>query len=211
MKTPSHSQVVRLHHFKVKPHPVTSLFRIFMPLWEAPRLLGHLDEPTVRVVDPVGTTIPVPVQFMGSWDVRKSSYHRLFCSLLIASGQSFDRIIKAYTRDRPGDSYIRRGDYRVIRPEDGETMSRSEFSEPWQAGTTLETSIILRARIKTSANMQKCPRCQHVNSGTTAIHNWIEWCVTAVCLWIFTYMWFKTCYYTVGGAPAASKLQNPWN
>ena len=68
---------------------------------------------------------------------------------------------------------MKRGDYEVIRPEDGQIISRSDLATAVEPGMVLEISIILRQNKTYQDNAKKCPRCNYINYNATG--DWILW------------------------------------
>ena len=74
-----------------------------------------------------------------------------------------------------GVSYIKRGDYEVIRAEDSQIIGPSELASMVQPGMKLKISIVMRQRV---ADQRICPRCRYINLQVTA-SGWIEWQVSS--------------------------------
>lgn len=67
---------------------------------------------------------------------------------------------------------MERGDYEVIRAEDSQAINCLGFAV--ESGMVLEMSIVMR-RTTSQENIEKCPRCGHLNSNATADNSWIAW------------------------------------
>jgi len=93
--------------------------------------------------------------------------------------QDFDRIIKAYTNDRPGSHYVERGDYYLLRADNNQAIRSSEFSRTVRVGMTFEMAVILRHAVKFDKKT-RCPRCRRISPGVIPIDGWIEWSVHQV-------------------------------
>jgi len=77
--------------------------------------------------------------------------------------QSFHYVVTGYCRDRIGQSYIERGSYQIVQPDNDEVIDRSAFSQTVKEGQTFEMSIILRSK-NAIEDDKRCPRCSHLNT-----------------------------------------------
>jgi len=68
----------------------------------------------------------------------------------------------------------------MIRAENCQIISPSEFASSVESGMVLEMSIVLRKRATLEDNEEMCPRCNHVNLNVTSNSGWIEWQVLKV-------------------------------
>ncbi|KDR74028.1 hypothetical protein GALMADRAFT_598580 [Galerina marginata CBS 339.88] len=127
-------------------------------LLENARPLRRIQDNTVRVLDPLGETIPIPDLFLSTWE-------------------SFDHIIKGYFRNRIGQRYVEQGLYEVLHSDDSQNITPSQFSNTVKAGDELEMSIVLRQKIGNGEeNSRRCPRCYHDNADVSdELRRWVQW------------------------------------
>lgn len=93
----------------------------------------------------------------------------------IAAHQDFKYIINGYCQGLAGESFVKRGDYKLIlADDDSQTINPEDFARTVEPGMVLEMSIILRQR---TAYQQICPRCKHTNRSMNK--GWIKWQVPA--------------------------------
>jgi len=69
---------------------------------------------------------------------------------------------------------VKRGDYEVIRPYDGQIICPSEFASTVQPGMVLEISIILRRHEAFQDIKETCPRCCLIMGNATVANGWID-------------------------------------
>lgn len=126
-------------------------------------------------MDHLGRNIRIPTEFCSTWKVdinivcprpRVSSH---------VSCQGFNNIINGFCKDRAGSSFIERGDYKLIRPEDSQVIDPSEFLGTVVSGMVLEMSVIMRQESSCGNSKDKCPRCHHINLNLVGNGGWIEW------------------------------------
>jgi hypothetical protein len=85
-------------------------------------------------------------------------------------------MVKAYSKGRMGDSYVERGDYRILQSQDAHALTPSEFEQKVKPGMAVEMSIVLRRRIASPESQMQCPRCQFIGPTiTNDFDGWIEW------------------------------------
>jgi len=126
---------------------------------QGPSSLQHIRGNHIIVVDHLGRNIPIPTGFCSTW-------------------KDFNNIINGYCKNRAGSGFIERGDYRLIRSEDSQVISRSRFASTVVSGTTLEMSIVVRQESASGGEKEKCPRCRHINLKSAGNSRWIEWKVS---------------------------------
>jgi hypothetical protein len=147
-----------------------SIKDFFAYLSQGPSSLHHIQVDKILVVDHLGRNIPVPTIFCSTWRVGISRPHIHHSSHF--SCQEFSHIIKGYCKHSHGNRHLKRGDYEVIRPGDGQVISRSDFASTVKPGMILELSIILRRDFQDN---KECPRCYHINRFANISGGWIEW------------------------------------
>lgn len=81
-------------------------------------------------------------------------------------------MIRGYSVDRIGQTYIERGDYQIVRPECNQTVDRSTFAKAVKEGDVFEMSVILKSQTKAR---EECPRCSHANAYSLSEGSWIRW------------------------------------
>jgi len=145
---------------------------------QGPPSLRNIQDDTVQVIDVLGATIPVPIFFCATWEVRFLLHELYIVQSHILVSQGFDHIIKGYFKNRAGSDYVERGDYHILRAEDNQTIASSELGRTVKAGMLLEMSIIMRQTTPLKAHETKCPRCHHTNSDAMLINGWVEWKVS---------------------------------
>jgi hypothetical protein len=85
-------------------------------------------------------------------------------------------MVKAYSKGRMGNSYVERGDYRILQSQDSRALTPLEFEERVQPGMAVEMSIVLRRQIASQESQMQCPSCQLVGPTTTNdFDDWVEW------------------------------------
>jgi hypothetical protein len=87
--------------------------------------------------------------------------------------QSFDHVIKGFSRNRIGHRYVEQGDYEIIQPNNNKIIAHSDLYSV-KEGETVEMSIILRS-FKQKQDPTTCPRCSFVKTHTSSEIGWIKW------------------------------------
>lgn len=112
--------------------------------------------------------------------------------------QEFHYIIVGYCNNRPGNRFVRRGDYEMIGP-DNQVVQRSVFANKVKPDMVFEMSIVLRQDGVLETEGHICPSCDGTNiqSLTSAIDTWITWKVTSSISLVFqltrTLQWTLRC------------------
>lgn len=105
-----------------------------------------------------------------------SVFSALVLAHLLIFCKDFCYIINGYCKGRAGVQFIEQGDFELIRPEDNQTISPSDFASAAQPGMVFEMSIVLRQTLAMFGSYKKqCPRCYHVNHAGSSVNEWIEW------------------------------------
>jgi hypothetical protein len=152
-----------------------SLREFLARLKEGSDFLHDIQIHKVLVVDHLGRNIPVPIVFCSSWKVSFSVLIYVLVRSRSSGCKVFHYIIKGYCKDRYGDRYVQRGDYELIHPNNGQIISRSQFTTMVEPGSVFEISIILRQNLAFWCHRRKCPRCSHINLSATVTNGWTEW------------------------------------
>ncbi|KAF7969479.1 hypothetical protein HWV62_27275 [Athelia sp. TMB] len=90
--------------------------------------LQHIKIDVIYVIDHLNRTLPVPTMFCDSWEVK-----------IISSLPSREVILIS---DMAGSDAVKKGDYRIIRPDD-RVIETSQLPEAIRLGMTLEISIVI--------------------------------------------------------------------
>jgi len=85
--------------------------------------------------------------------------------------QSFDHVIKGFSRNRIGHQYVEQGDYEIIQPGNDKVITHSNLCRV-KEGETVEMSIIFQSFKQDPAT---CPRCSFVNTHASSEIGWIKW------------------------------------
>ncbi|KAF7969335.1 hypothetical protein HWV62_27727 [Athelia sp. TMB] len=135
----------------------TALAEFYTRLTQETASLRHIKVDMLMVVDHLGRNLPVPMMFCHNW-------------------QDFHLVIAGHCSNFAGDSIIQRGDYQILKSEDGQAINRSELSTIVQPGMTVEMSIVLRQQMKEMASDEQCicPRCGHMNSDASIASDWVN-------------------------------------
>lgn len=96
----------------------------------------------------------------------------VFVSQAEVMRQDFHYVLSGYCEGRMGVSYVRDGDFQLIRSIDHEAIKPSDLAREAQPDSVFEISIVLRRTRKLC--QRKCLRCRHAN-GTISSDGWIEW------------------------------------
>ncbi|KAF7982771.1 hypothetical protein HWV62_26680 [Athelia sp. TMB] len=135
----------------------TALAEFYTRLTQETASLRHIKVDMLMVVDHLGRNLPVPMMFCHNW-------------------QDFHLVIAGHCSNFAGYSIIQRGDYQILKSEDGQAIDRSELSTIVQPGMTVEMSIVLRQQMKEMASDEQCicPRCGHMNSDASIASDWVN-------------------------------------
>ncbi|KAF7983557.1 hypothetical protein HWV62_21140 [Athelia sp. TMB] len=93
------------------------------------RTLQHIIVDTVTVVSHLGRDLPVPFIFCNSWE-------------------GFDFVITGFCRDSAGYGYIRRGDYKIWKPDDDTFIRPAEISVRLRPGMKVEMTIVVHELVE---------------------------------------------------------------
>lgn len=94
----------------------------------------------------------------------------------------FDYVINGYCKNRAGVRFIERGDYEVMKAENGQIIGRSDFAAAVEEGVVLEMIIVLRQKAAFQKRKEMCPRCGHEAFYTMPHGSWSEWKVLIILL-----------------------------
>ena len=119
-----------------------------------PRPFQPLPERSTLLEDAFRQTVPIPIEFITSWD-------------------SFDTLLNNRFENLPGAKLVKQHDYIL---EDAECIQRFNRWQPWEAafqpGRTIKMSMVLN---QTTTPLQMCPSCGVEDNAPANKH--IEWCV----------------------------------
>ncbi|KAL0959887.1 hypothetical protein HGRIS_011555 [Hohenbuehelia grisea] len=115
--------------------------------------LVHIKYRSLIVVDHLGSSIPIPAD-------------------LCLCHEDLDFILRGYSKNRVGNTFIERGDYQLVRATNDKLVLAHEFSTLADHESVLEVSIILK--LDHDDNKTACPRCRKLNPQCADSGGWIE-------------------------------------
>ncbi|KAL0948557.1 hypothetical protein HGRIS_011117 [Hohenbuehelia grisea] len=123
--------------------------------------LRHVPLITMTIIDHLGRTLPIPVDFCESIEETH-------------------RILQGYSKGTVGERYIRRSDYHLIHADDGHTVGSEEYANTEKPDAVFVVSIVMKRGTSTVVSLQKsCPRCGEISSRVPSDSGWVE---CALCL-----------------------------